>query len=330
MEKQHILLVYNGVLPVDKYGGTGRVVWYLGRELHARGHEVTFLTGRGSQSSFARVIPWQAGVPLASQIPGNVDLVHSHFPVWEELPKPLITTIHGNSSQQQEYPLNTVFVSRDHARRHGSECFVYNGLGRDELGDPDLSRKRSYLHFLGKAAWRVKNLKGAMDIARQSHQLLHVLGGYRLNLKMGLRFTPDPRIVFHGMVGGERKNRLLNGSSALLFPVRWHEPFGLAVIESLYFGCPVIGTPYGALPEIITPETGFLSASQAELVVAAREAGGFNRQWCHDYVCENFSVEKMTTAFEKLYEKVLNGESLNPRPPVLQEMKQEKFLPYFN
>ena len=44
---------------------------------------------------------------------------------------------------------------------------------------------------------------------------------------------------------------LLNASRGLIFPVRWHEPFGLAVIESLYFGCPVFATPYGALPELV-------------------------------------------------------------------------------
>ena len=33
--------------------------------------------------------------------------------------------------------------------------------------------------------------------------------------------------------------------------MRWHEPFGIALIEALYFGCPVFGTPYGSLPEIV-------------------------------------------------------------------------------
>jgi len=330
MEKMHILLVYNGAVPVEKYGGTGRVVWYLGKELAALGHRVTFLTGAGSHSSFAGVIPWSPAKTLSEQIPEEVDIVHTHFPVNEELQKPLITTIHGNSREGTVYHRNTVFLSRDHASRHGSSRFVYNGLGQDELGMPDLNRKRNYMHFLGKAAWKVKNLKGAMSVATGSGNRLHVLGGYRLNLKMGLRFTPDPRIRFDGMVGGEKKNKLLNGSKALLFPVRWHEPFGLALIESMYFGCPVIATPYGAIPEIVTPETGFLSANEAELISAAKNVGSFNPKWCHDYVCEHFSSEKMARSFVELYEEVLNGKSLNPENPVMHVEQKEKYLPYYS
>jgi len=329
MSKLHILLVYNGKVPVDKYGGTGRVVWYLGKELVARGHRVSFLTGQGSYSPFASILEWQADKTLEEQVPGDVDIVHTHFPVREEISKPLITTIHGNGGPGVHYHRNTVFLSRDHAARHGSQRFVYNGLGRDELGQPDLDRKRSYLHFLGKAAWRVKNLGGAISISRKAGQQLHVLGGYRLNLKMGMRFTPDLHVRFDGMVGGEKKNNLLNASKALLFPVRWPEPFGLAVIESMYFGCPVIGTPYGALPEIVTKDTGFLSAKESELVDAVRNVDAFNKQLCHEYVCDTFSSGKMAEEFLLLYEEILNGGMLNPSEPVKQKESFEKFLPYY-
>ena len=105
---------------------------------------------------------------------------------------------------------------------------------------------RKHLHFLAKAAWRVKNVKGAIEISRRSHHKLIVMGGTRLNLKMGFRFTPDLHVKFYGMVGGEQKLSLLNQSKALLFPVLWHEPFGIAITESLYMGAAVFGTPYGS------------------------------------------------------------------------------------
>ena len=60
----------------------------------------------------------------------------------------------------------------------------------------------------------------------------------------------------------------------MIFPVRWHEPFGLAIVESLYFGCPVFGTPYGSLPEIVAPDVGVLSARASDLAEAVRGAGG--------------------------------------------------------
>jgi len=328
METLHILIAYKGKIPTPKYGGTSRDVWYLGKELIKMGHRITYLVAAKSRCDFANVIYFDPQQSLASQIPDDVDLVHVHFPIVEPLPKPYIITIHGNSVEEQVFDINTTFISRDHAKRHGSEVFVYNGLGLEEYGKPQLDRSRNYLHFLGKAAWKVKNLKGCMSIARASGIPLRVMGGSRINLKMGVRITLDPRIRFEGLVGGETKNRLLNGSLALLFPVRWHEPMGLAVVESLYFGCPVFGTPYGALPELITSEFGFLCNKESELVEALKYAGEYDRKLCHEYVCDNFASIHMAKNFLPLYEKVLNGEALNPKPPRLVDIKTTKLLPW--
>jgi len=281
------------------------------------GHRITFLVAQGSNCDFAKIIPMNPEEPLASQIPEDVDLVHSHM-----------ITQHGNSSDEREFDINTTYISRDHAKRFGSEVFVYNGLGLEEYGKPNLDRKRNYLHFLGKAAWRVKNLKGCIQIARASGYPLRVLGGTRVNLKMGMRITLDPRIRFEGMVGGETKNRLINASKALLFPVRWNEPFGLAVIESLYFGCPVFGTPYGALPELVRSEFGLLSNKKSELVDALKHIEEYDRKKCHEYICDNFASVHMAQNYLPLYEKVLNGESLNPKAPKLVHPNPPKFLPW--
>lgn len=330
MEALHILIIYSGKIPTPKYGGTSRDIWYLGKELIKMGHRITFLVGAGSQCDFARIIPLDPERSLASQIPEDVDLVHSHIPIWEPLPKPYMITMHGNSNDEREHDINTTFISRNHAARYGSEVYVYNGLGLEEYGKPQLDTTRNYLHFLGKAAWRVKNLKGCMNIARASGYPLRVLGGYRVNLKMGMRITLDPRIRFEGMVGGETKNRLINGSKALLFPVRWNEPMGLAVVESLYFGCPVFGTPYGALPELVTPEFGLLSNRKDDLVDALKHVDDYNRKRCHEYVCDNFASIHMAKNFLPLYEKLLNGEPLNPKAPKLVHPNPPKFLPWYD
>jgi hypothetical protein len=330
MESLHILIVYNGKIPTPKYGGTSRDIWYLGKELIAMGHRITYLVGEGSFCGFARIIPFNPEATLASQIPEDVDLVHSHIQVREPLPKPYMITLHGNSSDERQHDINTTFISRDHAARFGSEVFVYNGLGLEEYGKPKLDNPRNYLHFLGKAAWRIKNLKGCMNIARASGHPLRVLGGYRVNLKMGMRITLDPRIRFEGMVGGDTKNRLINGSKALLFPVRWNEPMGLAVVESLYFGCPVFGTPYGALPELVSSEFGFLSNKKSELVDALKHVEEYDRKKCHEYICDNFASIHMAKNFLPLYEKVLNGEPLNPKAPKLIDPNPPKFLPWYD
>lgn len=328
MGSLHILLLSKGKIPTPKYGGISRVIWYLGKELTRMGHRITFLVDQGSVCDFARVLPYDPGQALSRQIPEDVDLVHAHLPIRESLPRPFLTTVHGNTDEEKAFDINTVFVSRDHAARHGSEVFVYNGLGLEEYGIPSFDTPRHYLHFLGKAAWKVKNLKGSISLARSAGLPLRVLGGTRLNLKMGPRLTLDPRIRFEGMVGGEKKNRLINGSLALLFPVRWNEPFGLSVVESLYFGCPVFGTPYGSLPELVTPEFGFLSNRKPELADALSHLEEYDRQKCHEYVGDTFTSLHMARNYLSLYEKVLQGENLNPGPPKLIQSTMPRFLPW--
>ena len=111
-------------------------------------------------------------------------------------------------------------------------------------------------------------------------------------------------------------------SKGLLFPVLWHEPFGIAIVESLYFGCPVFGTTFGSLPELITREVGFLSNSEAELITAISEME-FDTQTCQNYARDCFPVEKMTKNYLDLYEKVLSGEPLNKQPPTASSTTNE-------
>ena len=314
----HILFVNQAPIPVFAYGGTERVIWDLGKSLARLGHRVSYLVPQGSHCDFGQVLTLRDGLGWDEQIPSDVDLVHFQFnPQAIAAPgKPWLMTQHGNSDPGVPLPLNTVFVSRNHAERHGSTEFVHNGLDWDAYGGVDFERPRPYVHFLGKAAWRVKNVQGAIDVALDAGAELWVLGGTRLNLKRGFRFTWSRRVHFAGMVGGDEKLRLLNGSRGLVFPVLWHEPFGLAVIESLYFGCPVYATPYGALPELVPPGCGLLSASRAELAEAVRR-GGFDARACHEQATQHFSATAMAAGYLEKYQRILEGESLHTKPPAM-------------
>lgn len=313
----HVTIVStHAKLPVTAYGGTERVVWYLAYELHKMGHQVTFLAAKGSTCPFAEVQPINPERPLSEQIPEKTDVVHFNGETDQATRKPYLTTLHGNGISSPLHR-NTVFVSRNHAQRHGSRCFVYNGMNWEDYGIPDLEKPRHYYHFLGKAAWRVKNVRGAIRVIRRlPGEKLAVIGGHRLNLKMGFRFTLTPQARFHGMVGGEEKLRLLQGSKGLIFPVLWNEPFGLAITESLYMGAPVFGTPYGSLPELVTPETGYLTRSAADMAHHLNESqGAYSPRICHEYARDLFNSRRMAERYVTLYEKVLNGEYLNPVPP---------------
>lgn len=315
----HILICNHSPVPVFAYGGTERVIWDLAKGLISNGHRVSFLVPKNSYCSFAQIIPLDISKPLQDQIPDDVDLVHFNFNPGPhfEFDKPWLMTQHGNSIINEFLPINTVFVSSNHARRHGAQCFIHNGLDWRSFGPIELNQDRKHFHFLGKAAWSVKNVQGAIDVSKKANVPLVVMGGTRLNLKRGFRFTWSRNIKFMGMVGGEIKLSTLKQSKGLIFPVRWHEPFGLAVIESMYFGCPIFGTPYGALPEIVSSECGFLSDRMSELSSAVQTMH-FDPKSCHQRAIEHFNSELMTERYLNIYEKILSGEVLNNVPPMMQ------------
>lgn len=218
-KQMNITIVLGDKIPSIKYGGTQRVMWYLGKELDKRGHKVTFIAGKGSYCPFAKVIELDPAGNLNAQIPADTDLVHFNIPVPDGITKPHLLTIHGNGIPANA-DRNIVFVSRNHAQRLGSESFVYNGLDWDDYGPANLTLSRKNYHFLGKAAWKVKNMKGAIAVVESiKNAQLDVLGGYRLNLKMGFRFTWNPRIHFHGMVDDSKKKGFIEQSKGLIFPV---------------------------------------------------------------------------------------------------------------
>jgi len=323
----NILIVSHSTIPAILYGGIERIIWWLGKELNKQGHNVTYLVNKGSVCPFGRVIFRDNSVSLESQVPEEIDIVHFHYLITGFNKRPYIVTIHGNSNQA-EFPINSVFVSKDHAKRYNAEAYVYNGIDPEEYGLPDFNIKRKYFHFLGKAAWRIKNVKGAINVASAANEKLVVIGGSRLNIKMGFRFTPNLNVSFKGMLGGEKKNAYIRASMGLIFPVKWHEPFGIALIESLYFGCPVFGTPYGSLPEIVTEEMGVLSNSASVLADALKTAGDFDRKKCYQHVCDLFLSDSMANQYIKPYEKVLSGLDLNSGTPVF--VQSQKFLDWID
>lgn len=311
----NIEIVYPGIIPAHKYGGTERVIWSLGKALVGMGHRVTYLAAEGSWCDFAAIRVVDPTRAVERQVSARADIVHFQSPLTQPVERPYLVTVHGHVGHTDCLDRNTVFVSRDHAMRYGSDSFVYNGLDWDDYGPVELDNLRAGYHFLGKAAWRVKNLRGAIGVVRHlAGQRLYVLGGSRLNFKMGFRFTVTPKVRFLGMVADEVKNRVLSRSMGLIFPVRWPEPFGLAIIESLYFGCPVFGTPYGSLPELVGAEVGFLTDSRQEMVRHIRQAD-YDRKLCHAYARDRFNARVMAQAYVERYERILNAEALNSEPP---------------
>jgi len=300
-----IALVHNAKFPVKGYGGTERLVWWIAKGLHEKGVKVVLSCSAGSECPYAEVVPFNDQEPRKL----SSDLIH-YFNTPPEIPDyPHLVTIGGNGKVGERYSINTVFVSQNHAYRHGASAFVHNGIDPDEYRF-EVNRDR-YLVFLAKAAWSVKNVKGAIRVAHRSSRELHILGGSKTF------FNGWRGIFWEGILDGDLKARWLSRAAGLLFPVRWHEPFGIAVVEALVSGAPVLASPFGSLPELVNSEVGKICLTESEMIEAVEQLESFSPSVCRDWALSKFHYKTMAEKYISYYEKVLSGQTLNKILPMV-------------
>src|SRR5881409_2020665 len=231
MAPMHVVVATHYRLPVEGYGGTQRVVVALVRGLVALGHRVTLLAQPGTRIPDVTVVEVpprdlkNRSLDLTPYLPGDADVLHAHFPLPPGPALPFLQTLHGNLKPGAAVPPHTVFLSRDHARRHGSETFVYNGLDPAEF--TFRRRKERWDLFLG-ALHSAKGYHWAVEAAKHTGRNLIIAGGWRPS------FTGNIKYV--GEVDGKRKAALLARARCLWTPALWDEPFGLPTIEALLSG----------------------------------------------------------------------------------------------
>lgn len=301
----HIVLYTHSLLPARGYGGTQRVVVWLARGLTELGHRVTLLAPSGSRVPEAMLIALEPGeirrpgFDVTHRVPDSADLLHAHAPLNTVPHLPHVFTLHGNLRQGRTVPPNTIFVSADHARRHGATAFVYNG------GDPSefvfRPEKNGYDLFLGRLH-SVKGYRWAIEGAKRAGRRLVVAGGWRPTLRRGLRFV--------GTVDGQRKADLLAGAACLWMPALWDEPFGLTLVEAMLSGTPVLGTRRGALPEIVTDDVGALGDTLEELIELRKSIESRDPMACRARAEQWFSHTRMAQEYVRMYQHFLATNTL--------------------
>jgi glycosyltransferase involved in cell wall biosynthesis len=118
-------------------------------------------------------------------------------------------------------------------------------------------------------------------------------------------------IEYIGEIDDVQKNDFLGGALALLFSIDWPEPFGLAMIEALACGTPVIARPCGAVPEVIRPGiTGFLASEIDELVAAVKRIDSISRERCRREFEQRFTSEVMIAKYERIYHRLIGSEAV--------------------
>ncbi len=331
-------------VPPVRYGGTERIVFELTEELVQRGHDVTLfaagtsltsaLLWAGSPKPLWELEPHDRIAYEVAQVEDVVrrsrrfDIIHWHIDYlhWFAVRRtatPSVTTLHGrldgasvrrlfvaspyqpviSISEAQRRPLAAIDANWVATVHHGLNLAESYELGTGEGG---------YLVFLGRSSPE-KDLATAIRVAIRARIPLKIAA------RIGTAHTSyhesevadllnHPLVEWLGEVDQTEKARLLAGAAALLMPVNWEEPFGLAFIESLAAGVPVITRPRGALPEIMRHgEHGFFAESEDDLVEACKSIGSIDRSRCRDWAITNFSTGRMAGNYEAAYASVLEG-----------------------
>jgi glycosyltransferase involved in cell wall biosynthesis len=309
----HVVVASHQPLPAKGYGGPQRVVVALIRGLAALGHRVTLLAPPGTKVVEATVVTVPPrkladGRTLAEYLPRDGTIVHAHFPLRNASgPLPFVQTVHRNLKPGAPLSPNSIFLSRDHARRHNSDVFVYNGLDPADYVFRRFPRRASqYDLFLG-ALHSAKGYHWAVEAAKHTGHRLIVAGGWRPSFTGSIKYV--------GEVDGTTKAALLARARCLWNPAEWDEPFGLVTVEALLSGTPVLGTRRGALPELIAPDVGALCATLDDMIAAAETIHTRDPAACRRHAERFFTHRVMAEEYVRLYSHLLERGTLPPGKP---------------
>lgn len=95
----------------------------------------------------------------------------------------------------------------------------------------------------------------------------------------------------------------MRGALALLCPIDWPEPFGLAMIEALACGTPVIAFRRGSVREVLDDGvSGRIVADVAGAVAAVAAMPAWDRRRCRETFERRFTVQRMARGYCEAYE----------------------------
>ncbi|MEO6119547.1 MAG: glycosyltransferase, partial [Terriglobales bacterium] len=185
--------------------------------------------------------------------------------------------------------------------------------------DPSLykvqEKKQDYLAFLGRIA-PVKGVHLAIEVAKKSGIPLKIAGQvqplYQNYWENEVKPHVDGKFIeFLGELDIAEKGELLGNARAMVFPIQWHEPFGLVLVEAMACGTPVLALPGGSVAEIVREGvSGHICATVDEMVERAKDVK-IPAARVRKYVDEEFSLPRMVDAYIALYQR-LAGETRRP------------------
>ena len=328
-----VALVADPMLPVPPklYGGIERIIDMLARGLADRGHDVMLAAHRDSATA-GRLVPYPGErTDRPADIVRNArtvwrlrdhrpDIVHSFGRLFSLGPL-LRARVPKLMSYQREPTLPRIRLAYRLARRDtlaftgcsehiagqirtvAPSFAIFNGVPLQRYQATNQISPDAPLIFLGRIE-AIKGTHNAIEIARLSGRRLIIAGNIADQAYFDRRIAPclSERITFTGPVDDEQKNELLGAAAALLMPIEWEEPFGIVMAEALACGTPVIGTPRGAVPEVVIDgRTGFVRESVAAMAESVESLPMIDRTACRADCEARFSDAAIVDEYVALY-----------------------------
>jgi glycosyltransferase involved in cell wall biosynthesis len=310
-----------------------QLVSLLCEELTRRGHDVTLFATGDSRTSARLCSLYERGYEHDEQLwdwdftesmhvghayarAHEFDIVHCHserfgLPFVPFVRTPNVHTYHvemGPSvidAYNRSPHVQLVTVSRFQARAfNGRPNVELIPHGIDTRSFP-LGEGGDQLLFLGRMIGD-KGPAEAVAIARAAGMRLVLAGPEEEGFEeLVAPLVDGEQVVYVGRVGLDERNGLLASSAALLYPLRYPEPFGLVMVEAMACGTPVLGVGIGAVPEIVEPGlTGYLADEWEDLAALVPQARALDRRRIRDRAVERFDVQTMVDAHEALYRRL--------------------------
>ena len=328
-------------VPPRAYGGIERHLHLLTEELVRRGHAVTLFASGDSQTTAVLRAPCDVALadamdrgeacayePYINAALGDAlrhshqfDVLHFHvgasaFPIATLADAAVLHTLHTGLTVDDLWALRrfphaavTVLTRQQLAsvpdeRRCAIHVVPY---GFDFEACSCAAEPGEYLVFLGRMAPH-KGPDDAIRIARAAGRTIWLAGApvtreERDWFEREIRPEIDGRdVVWVGEVDEPSKELLFRRALALLFPIKWEEPFGLVMLESLARGVPVLAYGRGSVPEVVEHgKTGWYAQSAPELTALVDSAARMDRQAVRRRASERFSHARMTDAYLDVY-----------------------------
>lgn len=331
-------------VPPSGYGGVETVVGLLADALVARGHDVTLLAAPGSRSS-ARVVtmldrlhPHELGasvveadhvarafahVEAAERDGAPYDVLHDHsgwvaLAMADRVTVPVLHTVHRPFDEHATgfYAAHAdkaaiAFLSRAQAatRPVGMpvDAVVPNPVDVDRW--PRDVAKDDYLLWVG----RLRPEKGphrAIRVAQATGRPLVLAGPVEPGQERFFADAIEPhldgdRIRYVGEVGGRAKLELFAAAAGFLMPVTAPEPFGMAMLEAMAAGTPVIAFANGAVPEIVEPgRSGLIVGDEDAMAEAVGQLGELDPDACRASARERFCPARIAERYEAVYRAI--------------------------